>query len=349
MLKKFIIIIFIGIMFVLTVSVLIGGFSGDTDKDNNKINKAGDDIEKYKFKPNDIVFNKSNGVGASIKVYITKDKEIKELSMEEYTRGVVASEMPAEFNIEALKAQAIAARTFAAAHMDSYGGKPYHGAKGADVTDTVDCQVYMAKDDRLKSWPQRLSGEYWNKITEAVQSTEGEVLKYHGKLIMEPLYFSVSSGKTEDSKEVIGDDEPYLKSVISSGEETDKKYKSVVKISYGDFINKIKKTYSNSDLNYLNIRNSIQILSKTKAGGVKEIKLGKNTITGIKFRSIMGLNSTNFSVKYNITSLEIDCTGYGHDVGMSQNGANVMAKNGKTCSDILHHYYTGITLGKLED
>jgi stage II sporulation protein D len=251
--------------------------------------------------------------------------------MEEYTRGVVASEMPAEFNIEALKAQAIAARTFAAAHMDSYGGKPYHGAKGADVTDTVDCQVYMAKDDRLKSWPQRLSGEYWNKITEAVQSTEGEVLKYHGKLIMEPLY------------------EQYLKSVISSGEETEKKYNSVVKISYGDFINRIKKTYSNSDLNYLNIRNSIQILSKTKAGGVKEIKLGKNTITGIKFRSIMGLNSTNFSVKYNITSLEIDCTGYGHDVGMSQNGANVMAKNGKTCSEILQHYYTGITLGKLED
>lgn len=345
MLKKFIIIIFTGILFVLTASVLIGGLSGG--KDNSNTNNVGEDIQKYNFKPNDVVFNKSNGGGTNIKVYITKDKEIKELSMEEYTRGVVAAEMGAEFNIEALKAQAIAARTFAAAHMDSYGGNPYHGAKGADVTDTVDCQVYMDKEDRLKSWPQKLAGAYWNKITEAVQDTEGEVLKYHGKLIMEPLYFAVSSGMTEDSKDVIGDDEPYLKSVTSSGEEKGNKYKSVVKISYGDFINRINKTYSNSSLNYLNIRSSIQILSRTKAGGVKEIKLGRNTITGIKFRSIMGLNSTNFSFNYTITSLEINCTGYGHDVGMSQNGANVMAKNGSLCNDILKHYYTGITVEQL--
>ncbi len=345
MIKKFVIIILTGILFVISASICIGGLSGSTDKE--KINNSSGNMREYKFKPNDIVFNNSNGGGTNIKVYITKNKEIRELSMEEYIRGVVASEMPAEFNIEALKAQAIAARTFAAAHMTSYGGKPYSGAKGADVTDTVDCQVYMDKDDILNSWPQKLSGEYWNKITEAVKETQGEVLKYNGKLIMEPLYFAVSSGKTEDSKEVIGDDEPYLKSVTSSGEETDKKYKSEVKISYGDFINRIKKTYSNSNLNYFNIRNSIKILSKTKGGGVKEIMLGKNTITGTKFRSIMGLNSTNFSVKYNITSLEVDCIGYGHDIGMSQCGANVMAKKGKTCSDILNHYYTGISVEKL--
>lgn len=345
MLKKFTMVIFIGILFVITVSVFIGGISSNMDK--GKENSAGEVIEKYNFKPNDIVFNNSNGGGYDINVYITKEKTIKQLSMEEYTRGVVAGEMPAEFNLEALKAQAIAARTFAAAHMVSYGGKPYYGAKGADVTDTVECQVYIDKRNILNSWPKKSAGEYWNKITEAVQDTQGEVLNYKGKLVMEPLYFSVSSGKTEDSKDVIGDNEPYLKSVLSSGEEMAQKYKSVVKISYVNFINKINQTYSNSNLNYFNIRSSVEILSRTKGGGVKAIKIGRNTITGTKFRSIMGLNSTNFSVKYNITCLEIDCTGYGHDVGMSQWGANVMAKNGKTYIDILNHYYTGISIEKL--
>lgn len=345
MLKKFIILIFTGSLFLIIVSICIGGFSGN--KDDGKIGNSDGDIEKYKFKPNDIVFNNKDDADGNIKVYIAKNKEIVQLSLEEYTRGVVAAEMPAEFNIEALKAQAIAARTFAAAHMLIYGGKPYPGAEGADVTDTVECQVYMDKDHILNNWPQKSADEYWNKITGAVQDTQGEILKYNGKLVMEPLYFAVSRGKTEDSKEVIGDDEPYLKSVISSGEESAPKYKSYVKISYGDFINKIKKAYKNSNLNYLNIKSSIEILSRTKSDGVKEIKLGKNTITGTKFRSIMGLNSTDFNIKYNIMSLEINCVGYGHDIGMSQWGANIMAKSGKNYRDILNHYYTGISIEKI--
>ncbi|WP_026882113.1 stage II sporulation protein D [Clostridium akagii] len=345
MLKKFIILIFTGSLFLIIVSICIGGFSGN--KDNGKIGNSDGDIEKYNFKPNDIVFNNKDDSDGDIKVYIAKNKEIVQLSLEEYTRGVVAAEMPAEFNIEALKAQAIAARTFAAAHMLIYGGKPYPGAKGADVTDTVECQVYMDKDHILNKWPQKSVDEYWNKITGAVQDTQGEILKYNGKLVMEPLYFAVSRGKTEDSKEVIGDDEPYLKSVISSGEESAPKYKSSVKISYGDFINKINKAYKNSNLNYLNIKSSIEILSRTKGEGVKEIKLGKNTITGTKFRSIMGLNSTDFNIKYNIMSLEINCVGYGHDIGMSQWGANIMAKSGKNYRDILNHYYTGISIEKI--
>lgn len=344
MFKRLIIIIFAGIIFIMAVSISIG--FGTNINLNKKSNDKG-----YDVKPSDYVgFNKTSNKEENIKVYITKTKSIKQISLENYIVGVVSSEMPAEFNIEALKAQAIAARTFAVAHMSVYGGKPYNHGKGADVTDDVECQVYMDKEERIKSWPSNSSNEYWNKINEAVNDTRGQVITYDGSVIKEPLYFAISSGKTEDSKEVLGDDEPYLKSVTSEGENVGhNKYKSQVKITYSSFIDKVKKVYKNSNLNYSNVMNSITILSRTKGDGVKEIKIGNNTITGVKFRSIMGINSTNFVIKYNSDNIEIDCTGYGHDVGMSQWGANVMAQNGKSYSDILKHYYTGINIEKLYD
>ena len=343
MLKNFFITVSLGIIFILFAAVFIGGMG------NNAINgyKSNDELKNYNINPTDIVFDKNNGGGANIKVYITKEKKIQELSLEEYTRGVVSAEMPAEFDIEALKAQAVAARTFAAAHMEVYGGKKYPGAKGADVTDTVDCQVYMDKENRLNNWPKNSSGQYWNKITQAVQETSGQVLKYNGKLVMEPYYFAVSSGKTENGKDILGADEPYLKSVSSSGEEIAPKYKSQVKMSYNNFVNKVKSNYSNSNLNIFNVRSSINIISRTEAGSIKEIKLGNNTITGTKLRNMMGLNSANFSIKYNITGIEINCVGYGHDVGMSQWGANVMSKQGKNYKDILTHYYNGVSIEKI--
>ncbi|MFT8314541.1 MAG: stage II sporulation protein D [Clostridium sp.] len=344
MLKNFFITVSLGIVFILFLAIFIGG----TAENIGKLNKSSSQLEKYDISPTDIVFDKNNSGGANIKVYITEEKKIKELALEEYTRGVVAAEMPVEFNIEALKAQAVAARTFAVAHMEVYGGKKYPKANGADVTDTVDCQVYMDKDARLNSWPKSLSGEYWNKITQAVQETNGQVLKYSGKLVTEPYYFAISSGKTENSNDILGKDIPYLKSVSSPGEESDhNKYKSQVKMSYSSFVNKVKSEYSNSNLNIFNVKSSINIISRTEAGSVREIKLGNNTITGSKFRSMMSLNSANFSIKYNITDIEINCVGYGHDVGMSQWGANVMSKQGKNYKDILTHYYSGVSIEKI--
>lgn len=344
MLKNFFITVSLGIIFILFAAMFIGGIGNNVNYDN----KNNNELEKYDINPTDIVFNKNNGGGATIKVYITKEKKIKEVALEEYTRGVVSAEMPAEFNIEALKAQAVAARTFAAAHMEVYGGKKYPGANGADVTDTVNCQVYMNKDTRLNSWPKNLSGQYWNKITQAVQETSGQVLKYNGELVKYPYYFAISSGKTENSKDIFGDDEPYLKSVSSPGEDIDgNKYKSQVKMSYSSFVNKVKSVYSNSNLNIFNVRSSIKVISRTEAGSVKEVKIGNNTITGSRFRSMMGLNSANFAINYNITGIEINCVGYGHDVGMSQWGANVMSRQGKNYKDILTHYYNGVSIEKI--
>jgi len=345
MLKNFFMTVSLGIIFIIFVAVFIGGIGNNIQY--NKSNKNSNELKNYDINPTDIIFDKNNIGEESIKIYITKEKKIKELPLEEYIVGVVSAEMPAEFEIEALKAQAVAARTFAVAHMEKYGGQKYKGANGADVTDTVDCQVYKSKDDVMNNWPKNLSEKYWNKVTQAVQETNGQVLKYNAKLVTNPYYFAISSGKTENSKDIFGNDEPYLKSVASPGEEIAKKYRSQVKLSYNNFINKIKNEYSNSSLSIFNVKNSINIISRTDAGSVKEIKIGNNIITGARFRSIFGLNSANFSISYNMTEIVINCTGYGHDVGMSQWGANVMSKQGKNYKDILTHYYTGVSIVKI--
>lgn len=342
-LKNLLFLVMLSIIFITLFSLLIIG------KGQDDLNSTGSIIPEFFIKSNNIVFNKSIRGEPKIKVYITKENKVEEMYLEEYVRGVVAAEMPAEFNIEALKAQAVASRTFALAHMEEFGGKSYKGNNGANVCDTVKCQVFMHKEDRLKTWPKNKGEEYWNKITEAVGETAGEVLISNGKLVMEPFYFAVSSGKTENSSEVFSDYEPYLKSVDSPGEEMAPKYKSTVKFSYNEFINKVNTEYSNSELSSGNIKSEIEIKSRNSGGSVREIRVGKITMSGTKFRSIMGLNSANFSIKINTNNIEIDCVGYGHDVGMSQWGANVMAKQGKNYRQILTHYYSGVDITKINE
>lgn len=350
MIKKFFIAVAAVIIFILFSAVIIGGFNNNdiSKEDKSKNNTRNKDLNKYSIKPTDIIFDKSNGGGENIRVYLTKEKKIISLSLEEYVRGVVCAEMPAEYGVEALKAQAVAARTFAMAHMETYGGKKYSKAKGADITDDVNCQVYIDKNKVLSSWDKKYSGQYWNKITEAVQDTEGQVLKYNGKLVMEPYYFAVSSGKTDDAKEVFGNSEPYLKSVASPGEENAPKYETKVKMSYSSFIEVIKNTYKNAGINVFNIRNNVKIISRTDSGGIKEIKLGNETVTGNQFRKILQLNSANFNIYFHFTNVEIDCFGYGHNVGMSQYGADLMAQKGKDYKQILTYYYRGVNVEKMQ-
>ncbi|KZL90096.1 stage II sporulation protein D [Clostridium magnum] len=328
-LKRFLWVVLMSIFFIVSLSVFIVGFGQ---------NKA--IIPEFLMKSDDIVFNEANGI-PKIKVFITKENKIEEMFLEEYVRGVVSAEMPVEFAPEALKSQAVAARTFALAHMEEFGGEKYKSNTGANVDDTVKCQVFIHKEDRLKSWPQSKKDEYWNKVSDAVKETAGEVLTDDGKLVMEPLFFAVSSGKTENSSDIFSEDASYLKSVSSPGEELAPKYRSTVKVSYGNFISKINAEYSNSGLTTATLKNSVEIKSRNEGGSVKEIKVGRITLSGVKFRSIMGLNSANFNIKFNSSNIEISCIGYGHGVGMSQWGANAMAKSGKSYKDILEHYYKG--------
>lgn len=334
MIKKVMFSIVFCLVFIFTVSILLVGINKNSISILPKI--------KYEL-------NKKNSLNKStIDVYISSSKKIITINLEDYITGVVCAEMPVEFDKEALKAQAIAARTFAAAHIESYGGKKYEGAHGANVTDSIDCQVYMGKEERLSKWPASKKDEYWNKVSEAVKETSGQVLVYNNKLVMEPYYFAVSSGETEDAKEVLGEDIKYLKSVSSPGEESVQKYKSKVNINYLNFINKINGAFPKSKLNLTNVRNNIEILSRNKTGSVKTIKVGNTTMAGSKFRSIIGLNSTNFKISSNITGFQFDCVGYGHGLGMSQWGAQAMAKKGSKYDEILKHYYTGVEIEKLK-
>ncbi|MBU5486112.1 stage II sporulation protein D [Clostridium sp. MSJ-11] len=309
-------------------------------------NSKGQSLKEFNVNPSEVTLKEKKKEDLKIKVYISKTKSIKEMDIEEYIKGVVAAEMPAEFHIEALKAQAVAARTYALTRMKGIGGQQCTQSNEGDICDTVHCQVYISKEERFSGWPNSKREEYWNKIEEAVAKTKGEVVTYNGSIAKELYYFAVSSGKTEDAEDVFSQAVPYLQSVDSPGEEGAPKFNSSVSYSYSSFAKIINSYYPNSIPSSNSLKNSIKIKSRTSAGSVKELQVGKTTITGTKFRSMLGLNSTNFSFVFNKDTIDIVCKGYGHGVGMSQWGANAFAKSGKTYEDILTHYYKGINIKK---
>lgn len=278
-----------------------------------------------------------------INVYITEEKKVMELDLEDYVFGVLSGEMPISFELEALKAQAVAARTYGLSKTIN----KCSAGNGADVCDTVHCQVYKPKEKIIATWSKDKKDEYSSKLYKAVKETEGQILTYNGSIVLYAQYFSTSWGKTEDSSAVFKREVPYLKSVTSEGEEISNRYKSNVKISYTDFIKNVNSKYPKAKLSSSATKNQIKILSKNKGGSVNEIKLGNTVISGKDFRTIFNLNSANFTISFSKNTIDISCLGYGHGVGMSQWGANVMAKKGSNYIDILTHYYTGVKVEKI--
>lgn len=335
---KALIIILLGTCFLIVLPCLI--LHDNTKKES----KSSYDVPKFSIGSGTIVFNTKISKQPKIKVYISSQKKIKEIYVEDYVRGVICGEMPAEFDIEALKAQSVAARTYAFSHMAEFGGEKCSDGKGADVCDTVHCQVYMSKEERMKLWPKSSAQKYWDKISEAVNKTAGQVIMYSGEMIKAPYYFSTSGGKTEDSVNVFSFSIPYLKSVESPGEEASPKFTSTVKLTGSQLAKKINAAFPDAKMSSKNLKYNLVIKSKTQAGNVKEVKTGKRTISGSQFRNVLGLNSSNFDIRYNAKNIEITCRGNGHDVGMSQWGAYAMAKKGSSYKEILEHYYNGTTI-----
>lgn len=281
-----------------------------------------------------------------VRLYHREKDSIEELDLEEYVMGVVASEVPASFAEEALKAQAIAARTF---YMNKRNNPCKDAkAKGAEICDTSNCQVYMNKKERISTWKNSEAESNWNKIKNAVLDTKGQVITYENSILEYPQFFATSSGKTEDAKDVFSIDVPYLKSEESRGEEIAPKYKTEVEIPINEFVNKINIKYSTADLKKSNLSSQIIIESYNKTGSTKEIKIGNEIIKGTEFRTLFNLNSTNFKLDFGKDAVKINCIGYGHDVGMSQWGANIMAKGGSTYDEILKHYYSGVEIQKIK-
>ncbi|WP_238906089.1 stage II sporulation protein D [Clostridium sp. YIM B02506] len=291
--------------------------------------------------------NINNKDFSKIKVHHVESNSNEEMDLEEYIVGVIAAEMPAEFEIEALKAQAIAARTYALKRIVT----PCEQANGADICDTVHCQVYISKEKRMGMWDKSQEEEenYWKKFQQAVQETKGKVLSYEGKLVLYPQFFSTSWGKTEDSASVFASDVPYLKSVDSPGEEDSKSYKSNKELTVEEFVKLVNNKYKEAKLSASNLNGSVSILSKNPGGSVAEVKLGGAKIKGTEFRTLLNLKSANFTIKVANGKVNIECIGYGHGVGMSQRGANVMAKAGTKSEEILKHYYQGVEIKDIKE
>ena len=281
----------------------------------------------------------------TIKLLHSETGQIEEINLEEYLYGVVSSEMPANFEIEALKAQAVVARTYTIYQINNNSSKH----ENADICDNYACcQAWISKEDRISKWNEEEAESNWNKIVEAVNSTSGKVITYDGKPI-NAFFHSNSGGVTESSTAVWGGiDFPYLKSVETAGEEGYKQYSSQVQFSKQELLNKIKEKYQDCEIDFSQ-QNCIEILEYTTSGRVKTIKFGNKEIAGTEARTILGLKSTNFTFSINGEIVTFSVTGYGHGVGMSQTGADTMAKNGSTAEDIIKHFYTGIEIKEVNN
>lgn len=261
----------------------------------------------------------------TVKVKLNNGKIIN-ITLEEYVIGVVGSEMPALFNEEALKAQSIAARTYAL-KKDSVG---------ATLVASTSDQVYKTNSELKSMWGESFN-TYYEKVKKAVMATKGEVMMYNGKYI-DALYFSTSNGRTEDPIYVWNYSAPYLKSVDSKWDIGTKFFNATKTIPISELNQKLGVN--------INSVNDIQIKSQTTGGRVNSIIIGGKEFTGVNVRMLLGLRSSDFTVSESGSNIVFTTKGWGHGVGMSQYGANEMAKAGYNYSQILKHYYTGITIVK---
>ena len=276
----------------------------------------------------------------TIKLLHTNTSQIEEIPLDEYLYGVVSAEMPASFEEEALKAQAVVARTYTIYKIENDSGK-HEGANICD--DSTCCQAWVSKEDRLNKWEEASRDSNWNKIVNAVDSTKGKIITYEGKPI-NAFFHSNSGGKTEVTVNVWGGDGyPYLQSVETSGEDAYSQYQSEVTLSKQSFIDKIKEKHSDFIIDF-NEENCIQILEYTEGNRVKTIKIGNLNLSGVEVRSLMGLKSANFTVQIDSDNVKFSVVGYGHGVGMSQTGADSMAKQGNSYEEIIKHFYTGVEI-----
>ena len=267
---------------------------------------------------------KEEVIDNNIYVNVKKNGEMFKIELEEYLIGVVGAEMPASFHQEALKSQAVVARTYALKAIST----------GKTLTSTESTQSYKTNEELKNMWGGNYN-TYYNKVKNAVISTKGVYLTYNGNYI-EAVYHSTSNKKTESSLNVWGNYYPYLVSVDSSYDDLNPSFLKTVFFSFEELSNKLE-TFINQDTNFNNIL-------KSESGRVAKIIINDKEYTGVLFRNTLGLRSTDFTIDILDNGVNITTKGYGHGVGMSQYGANGMAKNGYLYQNILKHYYPGIDI-----
>ncbi len=326
--KKIILILICIFIFIFTIPIIFTKqisevVSNTVEQIENKIIESNYDYKNYQ----------------TINLLHTKTSEIEEIKLDEYLYGVVSAEMPVSFEKEALKAQAVVARTYTIYKIVNNNNK--HGE--ADICDdSTCCQAWISKEDRLAKWKDEEKEQNWNKIVEAVNSTQGKIILYEGKPI-NAFFHSNSGGKTEPPINVWGGSGyPYLQSVETAGEDAYSQYSSELTITKQEFEEKMKANYEDFTINYED--NPIEIKEYTEGNRVKTIKIGNKELSGVEVRTILGLRSANFQVSIDGDNISFKVVGYGHGVGMSQTGADSMAKEGKNYEEIIKHFYTGVEI-----
>ena len=282
-----------------------------------------------------------------VKVFDIEQNKLVTLPLEQYVAGVVAAEMPASYHLEALKAQAAAARTRVISQASSFSGTGCSKHPGADIcTDSSHCQAYISQGARAEKWGAS-AGAYEERINRAALATKGMILTYNGQPIT-VLYHAISGGRTEDVQAVFSQSLPYLKSVESRGEEGNTKYQTVQTFSNQEAAQLMNKAFPGANVSPDTIALQVSIEARSDTGRATQMRVGDQLVSARDFRSALSLNSTLFTISANESSITFTQKGYGHGVGMSQAGANAMAASGILWDGIVKHYYTGISVTALQ-
>lgn len=326
-------------MILLIPTILVTIFSDSADSVAQVEAKESGQKQKVTITPSDENL-------PQVRVFLTEEKKIIELPLEEYIIGVVASEMPADFHEEALKAQALAARTYVIKRLTKQNHPDLARwgavAKTAHVTDTVQHQVFSTEQQLRARWGSQYD-EKKRRIESAVQATRGNIITYQG----EPIYaafFSTSNGRTENSEDYFLTKYPYLRSVDSSWDQQSPKYEKAQVLTIKQFTQLLTKETGKQVAIPTTAHPGqwMRVTEKTAGNRVLKIRIGDETFSGREVREALHLASSDFSWQIRGDEMIFTTRGYGHGVGMSQWGANLMAKQGKGVLEIIQHYYQGV-------
>ncbi len=289
------------------------------------------------------------GEDVPIRVYLHEQDRIVEMSLEDYVKGMVAAEMPAEFDLEALKAQAVAGRTYAVKQMVLFGGSGLAGRPGADVsTDPAQSQAWLNTLQLRDRWGPFNFDRYWDKIGRAVDETRGLIATYNGEPI-NAVFHSTSGERTAAAKEVWGFDYPYLQSVACSWDKKSPRYSDSKEYSFSELEQRLGADAGVVAAAAQGGGAVAQIIDRTESGRVSTARVGSKTFSGLDLRQKLELRSSNFVLETRDGKVVFKTTGYGHGVGLCQYGANGMAKEGKDFRAILTYYYTGIKIASIHE
>ncbi len=278
-------------------------------------------------------------------IYYEVNNTEEKLSFDEYLIGVVAANMSAGYHIEALKAQAVIARTYALYNIALLTKED----PGKDSFSTSELGLSYISLEKLKDlWGNENYNAYFSKLENAVHGTKDEVILYEDDLIL-PVFFDTGSGYTRNAEEAWGISIPYLVSVSSKQDVTSTNYLSIDEFEVPQLISLLEKYYQDLTLSEASFFQDIKVTDRDSAGYVTKINLGSLSVSGEEFAKVLGLASNHFYIEEYESKARIICNGSGHGIGLSQYGANAMAEESSSYSDILGYYYSGTKIKNLTD